>query len=170
MISILPENPAVHAPAIEALYDRTFGPGHFAKTAERLREGSASLPDCSRVAVEAGRVVAACRIWPVEIGDPATPAVFVGPLAVDEAHRGKSLGHDLVQATLKACHAQGWQLALIIGAPAYFEPLGFSRVPAGRIKLPGPQDPDRILIQSFGATAPDVHGQVRVPASRRHVV
>ena len=56
MIEILPETPALHADAIEALYDRTFGPGHFAKTAERLREGNASVPDVTRVAVSDGIV------------------------------------------------------------------------------------------------------------------
>ena len=57
MIEILPETPSQDADAIEALYDRTFGPGHFAKTAERLREGNASLPDITRVAVEDGRLI-----------------------------------------------------------------------------------------------------------------
>ena len=51
MLQIVPETPAVHAAAIETLFDATFGPGHFAKTAERLREFSRSLPEISRVAV-----------------------------------------------------------------------------------------------------------------------
>ena len=44
MLQIVPETPELHAEAIEDLFDRTFGPGHFAKTAERLREYSRSLP------------------------------------------------------------------------------------------------------------------------------
>ena len=45
MLQIIPETPAIHADAIETLFDATFGPGHFAKTAERLREYSRSLPE-----------------------------------------------------------------------------------------------------------------------------
>ena len=68
MIDITPETPDQHAAAIEALYDRTFGPGHFAKTAERLREGNASLPDITRVAVSDGEVIGVCRVWPIFVG------------------------------------------------------------------------------------------------------
>ncbi|MEO1642099.1 MAG: N-acetyltransferase, partial [Pseudomonadota bacterium] len=69
MIEILPETPERHADAIEALYDRTFGPGHFAKTAERLREGTRSLPELSRVAVQDGEVIGVTRLWPICVGD-----------------------------------------------------------------------------------------------------
>ena len=69
MLEIIPENPALHADAIESLFDRTFGPGHFAKTAERLREFSVSLPGISRVAVLDGEIVGVCRVWPINVGD-----------------------------------------------------------------------------------------------------
>ncbi|MGB3627557.1 MAG: N-acetyltransferase, partial [Henriciella sp.] len=65
MLEILPETPVRHADAIENLFDATFGPGHFAKTAERLREYSASIPDINRVAVLDGEVIAVCRVWPL---------------------------------------------------------------------------------------------------------
>ncbi|MEC7288822.1 MAG: N-acetyltransferase, partial [Pseudomonadota bacterium] len=65
MIEIIPESPDLHADAIEALYDRTFGPGHFAKTAERLREGNQSRLDLTRIAVKDGAVIGVCRMWPV---------------------------------------------------------------------------------------------------------
>ena len=61
MLQIIPETPAIHAVAIENLFDATFGPGHFAKTAERLREYSRSLPEISRVAVLDGEVIGVCH-------------------------------------------------------------------------------------------------------------
>lgn len=145
MIEIVPEIPAQHADAIEALYDRTFGPGHFAKTAERLREGSARVTHCCQVALQSDQVVGACRIWPIVIGETKAPAVFVGPLAVAKDHRGKTLGQDLTRAALKASKQDGWPLALIVGSPAYFTPIGFQMAPTGMIQLPGPQDASRIL-------------------------
>ena len=39
-LTILPEA-AADAPAIERLHERTFGPGRFARTAFRIREGGA---------------------------------------------------------------------------------------------------------------------------------
>ena len=44
--SILPETPD-DAVAIERLHERTFGPGRYAKSAYRLREGADHLPDLS---------------------------------------------------------------------------------------------------------------------------
>ena len=58
MLQIVPETPELHADAIEDLFARTFGSGHFAKTAERLREYSHSLPEVNRVAVLDGNVYA----------------------------------------------------------------------------------------------------------------
>ena len=43
VLTILPET-AADAPAIERLHERTFGPGRFARTAFRIREGRASHP------------------------------------------------------------------------------------------------------------------------------
>lgn len=156
MIEIVPENPAQHADAIEALYDRTFGPGHFAKTAERLREGSARVTHCCQVALQDGYVVGACRIWPIVIGERNARAVFVGPLAVAPDQRGKTLGQDLTRAALDASERDGWPLALIVGSPTYFVPIGFEAVPAGHLQLPGPQDASRILYQPLqnGAELP----------------
>ena len=45
-LTILPEA-AADAPAIERLHERTFGPGRFARTAFRIREGRGHVLDLS---------------------------------------------------------------------------------------------------------------------------
>src|SRR5215470_214002 len=45
-LAILPETPA-DADVIERLHERTFGPGRYARTAFRIREGAAHLLDLS---------------------------------------------------------------------------------------------------------------------------
>ena len=67
---IIPDT-ADHAAGVEALYDEVFGPGRFAKTAERLREGNTKIADASFVAVDAEGVTGAVRVWPVTIGGKA---------------------------------------------------------------------------------------------------
>ncbi|MEL6830672.1 MAG: N-acetyltransferase [Pseudomonadota bacterium] len=170
MIKIQSEKPNLHADAIEALYDRTFGPGHFAKTAERLREGTERVVDCCQVALNADRVVGACRIWPLVIGLEEVPAVFVGPLAVEEDQRGKTLGQDLTRAALAAAGHAGWPLAVIVGAPEYFGPVGFKPVPPGQLTLPGPQDPSRILYCGLAANAVLPVGEVKTAMPRLSLV
>lgn len=162
MIEIIPEIPTQHADAIEALYDRTFGPGHFAKTAERLREGSQSLPDITRVAVSQGQVIGVCRVWPIIVGAARVPAVFIGPVAVDPSFQGQRLGLSVTGEALEAATKAGWVAAIIIGAPGYFGELGFQPVAADRLTFPGPQDMARVMVRDLAGGSDRLAGHVRV--------
>ena len=158
MIEILPETPSQHADAIEALYDRTFGPGHFAKTAERLREGNASLPEITRVAVEDGRLIGVCRMWPIVVGTDKIPALFVGPVAIDPDFQGQRLGLTVTGESIEAAIKAGWGAAVIIGSPRYFSELGFEKVAPDRFQFPGPQDMARVMVRDLAGRADDLAG------------
>lgn len=162
MIEILPENPVLHADAIETLYDRTFGPGHFAKTAERLREGNASVPDVSRVAVSDGAVIGVCRVWPILVGKGEVSALFIGPVAVDPGFQGQRLGLTVTGEALEAATKAGWGAAVIIGAPGYFGELGFEQVAPDRFTFPGPQDMTRVMVRDLAGSAARMSGLVQV--------
>jgi predicted N-acetyltransferase YhbS len=133
-----------HAAAVERVLDRAFGPGRFAKTSERVREqGAAFEPALSRVALnDAGEVVGVCRISRVKAG---VDLYFLGPLAVDPGAQSAGLGATLTRDCVNACRTLGGNGLILVGAAAFFAPLGFSAVPAGRILLPGPVDPARFL-------------------------
>ena len=158
MIEIIPETPDQHAAAIEALYDRTFGPGHFAKTAERLREGNASLPDITRVAVSDGEVIGVCRVWPSFVGVGRVPAVFIGPVAVSPDFQGQRLGLTITGEALEAATKAGWGAAIIIGSVQYFSELGFTPVAADRFVFPGPQDMSRVMVRDLAGDADVLSG------------
>ena len=162
MIEILPETPALHADAFEALYDRSFGPGHFAKTAERLREGNASVPDVTRVAVSDGAVIGVCRVWPILVGTGSVSALFIGPVAVDPTFQGQRLGLTVTGEALEAATKAGWDAAVIIGAPGYFGELGFEQVAPDRLVFPGPQDMARVMVRDLAGSAAALSGMVRV--------
>lgn len=161
MLEIVPENPDLHADAIEALYDRTFGPGHFAKTAERLREGNASLPEITRVAVRDGDVIGVCRVWPIVVGAEREPAVFIGPVAVSPDFQGQRLGLTITGEALEAATHAGWGAAIIIGSPRYFGELGFTVVAPDRFQFPGPQDMSRVMVRNLAGQADALFGGVR---------
>lgn len=130
---------ARHSQAVDALVEAAFGPGRYAKTAERLREGS--RPAAGFVVETQGEVTGAVRLWPIVVGE--TPALFLGPIAVDAGRRGDGQGAALVQACLdhaRATHASG---VLLVGDPPYFQRFGF--VAAPDVTLPGPVDRRRVL-------------------------
>src|SRR5437762_5009121 len=81
---ILPET-AADAVAIERLHERTFGPGRFAKTAYRVREGGGHDPALSFTARVGTLLVASVRLTPIRIGD--AKALLLGPLTVEPPFR-----------------------------------------------------------------------------------
>lgn len=160
MLQIVAETPAVHAAAIEALFDATFGPGHFAKTAERLREFSRSLPEISRVAVRDGEVIGVCRVWPLVVGEGRIRALFYGPVAVAPTHQGSRLGLSITGEALEAGTAAGWPAAILIGAPAYFGEIGFTVTPKNQLLFPGPQDQARVMVRDLAGDSSTLSGRV----------
>src|SRR6516165_8792493 len=70
-LTILPET-AADAPAIERLHERTFGPGRFARTAFRIREGRGHVLSLSFPARIGTLLIGSVRLTPICIGE--TPA------------------------------------------------------------------------------------------------
>jgi predicted N-acetyltransferase YhbS len=153
------EQPA-DAPLVAGLIERAFGPGRYAKAAERLRETNSPLLDISLVAWAGERLVGCVRMWPVHIGQ--TPAVFLGPFAVEPTYRSAGLGARLIRQACAAAADAGHDLILLVGAGAYFKPLGFAPVAPHRITLPGPVDPDRVFtLELTPGAAANLAGPVR---------
>jgi len=128
---------------VEGLIERAFGPGRFAKTAERLRENSAPFLDLSFVAWSDGEAVGCVRLWPIAIGE--TPALLLGPFAVEEAWRNQGLGAALILRAAESAAAAGHGVILLVGDEPFFDPLGFAAAPARDVRLPGPVDQHRVL-------------------------
>ncbi len=137
--------------AVETLVLAAFGPGRFAKTAERLRERAGLV--AGFVAREDGRVIGSVRLWSITIGE--TPALFLGPIAVDAASRRGGLGADLVAACIAEARAADAAGVLLVGDLPYFGRFGFEPAPDAR--LPGPTDPRRVMwlpITTAGVSGP----------------
>lgn len=141
-LTILPETPA-DAPAIERLHERTFGPGRFAKTAYRLREQAAHRLDISFTARIGTLLVGSVWLSPIRIGE--TKALLLGPLTVEPAFRERGVGQALIERALGDAKGKGHRLVFLVGDEAYYGKSGFKRVPPGRVTLPGPVDPARLL-------------------------
>ncbi len=151
-----------HAAAVEALYDEVFGPGRFAKTAERLREGNSKIPEASLVAVDGEGVTGVVRVWPVTVGGKAR-AAFLGPIAVAERRRGNGVAFKLMERAIGVCREQGYSAVILVGDQDYYERFGFHQAGAGRFLLPGPVDQRRILIRDLSPVAAKLKGELAVP-------
>ncbi len=99
-----PLSPADEA-AIEKLDERAFGPGRYARTAYRLREGSPPDLSLSFVARVGTLLVGANRMTPILVG--LSPALLLGPLTVEPAFRSQGVGEALIKKSLDAARAAG---------------------------------------------------------------
>jgi predicted N-acetyltransferase YhbS len=147
------------APIVEGLIDRAFGPGRYAKAAERLREGAQPLLNLSFVAWRGGEALGCVRLWPVRIGD--TPAILLGPIAVEAAWRRGGLGADLVRRAVTEATASGAVIIVLVGDQPFFGPLGFSAAAAVDVRMPGPVDQRRVMVRALvPGAASDLKGAV----------
>jgi predicted N-acetyltransferase YhbS len=142
-ITIMPETPE-DGPAIEHLHERTFGPGRYARSAYRLREDIPHRLELSFTARIGTLLVGSVRLTPIRIG--AAPGLLLGPLTIEPPFRERGIGQKLLQRALAAARQQGHRLVVLVGDEPYYAKAGFKRVPKGRISLPGPVDPARILV------------------------
>jgi predicted N-acetyltransferase YhbS len=151
--------------AIDRLHARAFGPGRFARTSYRLREGVPHLPALSFTALVGTFLVGSVRVRPVIAGD--RPALMLGPLTVDPSFEGRGIGSGLMNACLAAAERAGHDLIILVGDAPYYGRFGFVPVPRGRLTLPGPVDPARFLWRAARAEIFDaIQGEVRGALSR----
>lgn len=135
---------AADAEAVDALVLAAFGPGRFAKTAERLRESARRV--AGFVVRRDGAMIGSVRLWAITVG--GTPALFLGPIAVEADRRSEGLGAALVSACVEHAQREGAAGVLLVGDPPFFSRFGFQ--PAPDAVPPGPVDRDRMMWLPLG--------------------
>jgi len=134
-------------PAIGALHARVFGPGRFARSAYRVREGRRDgnqLSDFCHVAVRGNRLIASVTLSDVKIGG-GSGALLLGPIAVDPEFAGQGLGGQLIAEGIADARSAGKAIVILVGDEPYYGRFGFKCVPPGQMTLPGPVNPIRLL-------------------------
>lgn len=129
---------------IKTLLDDVFGPGRYARTAYRLREGVRDVSELAFVAQSGDEIVGSLKYWPVRIGSEHR-GLLLGPLAVHRDLRGKGCGLALMERTLPLAAEMGHRLVVLVGDLSYYGRAGFTQAPAGALELSGPVDPARLL-------------------------
>jgi predicted N-acetyltransferase YhbS len=146
-LTILAET-ADDALEIERLHERTFG------------QGVAHRPDLSFTARIGTLLVGSVRLSEVVIGE--TKALLLGPLTVEPPFRDRGIGQALIERALKEARTKGHRLVVLVGDESYYAKTGFKRIPEGRVTMPGPVDPNRLLVAELVPGAFDgVAGKLR---------
>ncbi len=130
--------------AVEMLAETAFGPGRFARSAFRLREGVMHEPDLSFTFHRSGHLVGSVKLTKILIGDDE--ALLLGPLVVAPECKNEGVGAALMFKAVEAAKNAGHEAILLVGDFDYYKKFGFEQVNHGQIKMPGPADPARILM------------------------
>lgn len=147
---------------VEALYNLVFGPGRFAKTAERLREGNHRIDEACHIARDEHGLVGAVQFWPVTVGENGR-GVLLGPLAIAPRRRGDGIAFKLMETGIAICAEQGWPAVILVGDEPYYARAGFQRTEPGRFTMPGPVNASRILMRELSDEAAALRGPLSVP-------
>jgi predicted N-acetyltransferase YhbS len=150
----------------DVLLDVGYGPVRFEKPSHRLRDGRAAAPGLSFVAIDDGRIIGSVRLWEVVVGNDR-PALLLGPLVVDPAHRCRGIGAALMRHALRIAARRGHGAVLLVGDAAYYGRFGFSAAKTGALWLPGLADRSRLLGCELASGALDgLRGTIRRPGKR----
>lgn len=135
---------------IERLLDAVFGSDRRNRTAYRFREGSEAVNGLGFVIREGGRLTGTIRFWPARIapeeGAPESPALLLGPLGVAREAHGRGRGTALLHRGLAQALQQGHRHIFLVGDLPYYGRVGFRPVLPAICRMPGPVDPERVLV------------------------
>ena len=141
---VIKNDTAEYFDSVEKLAEKAFGPGRFARSAFRLREGVPHEQELSFVACKDGELAGCVRLTKIMVGEDE--ALLLGPLVVSPEYKNTGIGRKLMQTSVDAARKQGHACIILVGDLSYYERFGFTQVKPGKIQLPGPVDPARLLI------------------------
>jgi putative acetyltransferase len=124
-IAIRPAKPE-DWPAIVEINDAAFeGPGESALIAALERSGR---PVISLLALADTVPVGHIFFSPVRIQSPGRPipSAALAPMAVSPPFQSRGVGSQLVEAGLRECRDQGYELVVVVGHPDFYQRFGFS--------------------------------------------
>ncbi len=141
---------------VEALVARCFPPERQRRTAALLRGASDPLPGLAFVAAETdvtgriGRIVGAVACHPVVwegAGGSRRTLALLGPLVSHPERRGEGIGLALMARTIAALDRLRADSMLIGDAP-YYGRFGYGAEATAGWRLPGPVEPERLLLRA----------------------
>ncbi|MFK7846775.1 MAG: GNAT family N-acetyltransferase [Rhodothermales bacterium] len=111
----------------------------------------------SLVAEEGEEIIGHIMFSPVELKEQRTTVKMIGlaPMAVSSAHQNKGIGSALVNEGLKVCAAQGFEVVVVLGHPAFYPRFGFMPSQPHGIKSEYDAPAEAFMILAFEADTLD---------------
>ncbi|THD68166.1 N-acetyltransferase [Phenylobacterium sp.] len=146
-------------PLVDALIERAFGPGRYAKVSERVREFATFAAEMSVCAWSGQRLLGCARMWHVRVG--GRRVMFLGPFAVELGERNAGFGARMINRACEDAAAAGETHVVLVGDEPYFSRVGFAAAAGRAVIMPGPVDQRRVLVRALTADAGELAGPIQ---------
>ncbi|UXN06982.1 GNAT family N-acetyltransferase [Bartonella sp. HY761] len=151
---------AAHQDIIEQLNAEAFGPSRFTRAAHLIRESGGHDYSLSFVALKDNEVVGTIRQTPIYIGQNLS--LLLGPIVISPSLKSAGIGKYLMNLAIDAARYADFPSILLVGDEPYYGRFGFKKIPQGRVIMPAPVNPDRLLgLELAPSSLVDIAGIVR---------
>ena len=116
--------------ALIILNETAFGPGRFARTAYRVREGSISDPRLGLCAVYEEEIIGSVDFTPISIGG-VSGGLLLGPLIITDNHKNQGHGLKLMLEGLGRARELAYKIVILVGDFPYYARAGFCSTTPG---------------------------------------
>lgn len=118
----------IHSMTVSAFATVPYGDGSEGRVIDALRAADALT--LSLIVVDAGDIIGHVAFSAVAINGRAGPWFCLGPVAVAPERHFQGIGSKLIREGLRQLEAQGAELCVLLGNPAYYKRFGFVHDPA----------------------------------------
>ncbi len=115
---------------IREIHDLAFGQAAEGRLVEQLREGGYFVPEMSLLAVSSERGPLGHVLFSdlsLESDSGSIRAAALAPVAVRPSHQRNGIGGALIRQGLTNLRLLGYETVIVLGDPAYYTQLGFTR-------------------------------------------
>lgn len=132
-----------HEKFIEELNREAFGPARFTRAAHLIREKGGHDKSLSFVLLLDGDLVGTVRMTPIVVGN--ANGYLLGPIVISPKTKSLGLGSLLMRHTIEQAKEKHVSFILLVGDEPYYRRFGFFKVAYGKMTMPAPVNPERLL-------------------------
>ncbi len=105
------------------LEENVLGPGRYARPSFRLRENLICNQKYSKIYYKGQKIIGSIRYFNCKI--QSNKGLMLGPLIVDQKFKGKGIGKQLVNQSIKLINDKKISFIILIGEQDYYGQFGF---------------------------------------------
>jgi predicted N-acetyltransferase YhbS len=105
------------------LEEDVLGPGRYARPSFRLRENLICNQKYSKIYYEGQKIIGSIRYFNCKIVN--NEGLMLGPLIVDQKFKGRGIGKELVNQSIKLVNDEKISFIILIGELEYYSQFGF---------------------------------------------